>query len=174
MQRSRVRVPSAPLVTPIWTVRCGHLLGGASRTVRCRSNSGGKDCTVAGGKDCASVPPGPGPLFGVWPAVSCQPPIQSLSGNSPLELPHRRGGPSSRGAARGAGGSGLLNGIAGIGSRRRASRHDGGRSVTSRLGGSLALPENTPSVSGAALRKRRMLIPLHPAALCRRRVVSRG
>jgi len=42
------------------------------------------------------------------------------------------GGRSSRGAARGAGGAGLLNGIAGIGRRRRASRRNCGRTVTSR------------------------------------------
>jgi len=80
--------------------------------------------------------------------------IESLSGNSAPESPHRMGGRSSRWAARGAGGPGLPHGIAEIARRRRASWHKCGRIITSRLGGSLALPKNTPSGSGAALRSR--------------------
>ncbi len=66
---------------------------------------------------------------------------ESLSGNSPPELQHRMGGRGSRRAASGAGGFGNLDGVAETGTRRRASCHNGRRIVTSRLGGSLALPE---------------------------------
>ncbi len=65
----------------------------------------------------------------------------SLSAVSPLGLQHWMGGRGSRRAASGADGAGLFNGIAGIGPRRRASCHNGGRIVSSRLGGSLALPK---------------------------------
>ncbi len=66
---------------------------------------------------------------------------ESLSGNSAVESRHRRGERGSRRAASGADGSGLPNGTAEIGPRRRASGHNGRRFVTTRLGGSLALPE---------------------------------
>ncbi len=66
---------------------------------------------------------------------------QSLSENSTTALRQRMGGRGSRRAASGAGASDPPNGIAGIGPRRRANCHKSGRIVTSRLGGSLALPE---------------------------------
>ncbi len=70
---------------------------------------------------------------------------EGLSGNPTPELPHRTGGRGSRRAASGVDESGLLNGTAGMGPRRRANGHNCGQIDTSRLGGSLALPEKDAS-----------------------------